>query len=202
MLRTRYDEENKLWSGIDLPSVFNEKVSLGYVILWSLEKNPAKIGQVNWFCEFFQKQNFFHSTFFVFPKINDETNIQLTNEFIRWKTIQAAQNLQKLGFKKGDMFAICARNSHYVAPIAFASLCIGCPLNTLDTLFGEPELTHMLSITRPKVVFCDADVGELIGIVLEKLEIDAKIFTFSGQRGNSVPVEDLFTETNDEDNFT
>lgn len=135
-------------------------------------------------------------------KINYETNVQLTNEVIRWKTIQASQNLQKLGYEKGDMFAICARNSHYVAPIAFASLCLGCPLNTLDTSFGEPELTHMLSITRPKVVFCDTDVSDLIENVLENLEIDAKIFTFSGQRGNSVPVEELFNETNDEENFT
>ncbi|XP_037033669.1 4-coumarate--CoA ligase 1-like [Bradysia coprophila] len=179
MFRTRYDEEEKLWSGIDMPSVFNERVSLGHAILWTLQKNPAKIGQ-----------------------INSETKIQLTNADIRLKTIQAAQNLQKLGYGKGDVFAICARNNHYVAPIAFASLCLGCPLNTLDTSFGEPELTHMLSITRPKVVFCDADVSELIECVLEKIEIEAKIFTFIGGDGNSIPVEELFTETNDEDHFT
>lgn len=138
----------------------------------------------------------------MFFKINVETNIQLTNELIRLKTIRAAQNLQKLRYAKGDIFAICARNSHYVAPIAYASLCLGCPLNTLDTSFGEAELTHMLSITKPKVVFCDTDVSEAIENVLEKLEIDARIFTFGGQCGNSVPVEELLTETNDEEYFT
>ncbi|XP_055296968.1 probable 4-coumarate--CoA ligase 3 [Sitodiplosis mosellana] len=178
MSATYFDADTKVWSGFYSPIVFNPKISLGHAILWTLDKNPHKILQ-----------------------INHETNIQLTSAFMRRQTIRAAFNLQKLGCEKGDIFGIIAKNSHYVATIVFASLCIGCPVNTLDPSFTKLELMHMLSITRPKVMFCDASIYDLVQECLNDLENDAKIFTFSGQSGDSIPVEDLFEEVEGEGTF-
>lgn len=120
---------------------------------------------------------------------------------MRSLTIRAALNLQNLGYEKGDIFAIIAKNSHHVAPIAFASLCMGCPINPLDPSFSRTELMHMLSITKPKVVFCDVDVCDLMRECLNDLENDAKIFTFMGQTDDSEPVEVLFEEIDGEETF-
>lgn len=120
---------------------------------------------------------------------------------MRQQTIRAAIHLQKLGCEKGDIFGVVAKNSHYVAPIVYASFCIGCPINTLDPSFSKSELVHMLSITQPKIVFCDANIYELVQNCLNDLENGAKVYTFSGQSGDSNAVENLFEEIDGEDTF-
>lgn len=60
----------------------------------------------------------------------------------------------------------------------------------------------MLSITQPKMMFCDVDVYDLVRECLNELENDARIFTFSGQSGDSEPVENLFEETEEESEFS
>lgn len=47
MSNSHFDEEQKLWTAKYSPLVFDPRLSLGYPILWSLEKNPNKIIQVN-----------------------------------------------------------------------------------------------------------------------------------------------------------
>lgn len=61
--------------------------------------------------------------------------MMLTNLEIKIKTIHAAQNLLKVGINIGDVVAVIARNHHYVAPVVFACLTIGAPVNTLDASF-------------------------------------------------------------------
>lgn len=140
--------------------------------------------------------------FFIFPKkISVDTGIKLTNGNLYIKTVRAAQNLQKLGFKKNDVFGLIARNSHHVAPIIFASLCVGCPINTLDSGFNKPEMIHMLSTSKPTLVFCDVNVLELVSNCLKELQNDATIYTFGGTSGESTAVEDLFSETHNESDF-
>lgn len=134
-------------------------------------------------------------------QINHETNIQLTSGFIRRQTIRAAISLQKLGYKKGDIFAFAAKNSHYVAPLVYSTICIGCTVSTLDTSFTKAELIHMLTTTKPNIMFCDADIYDLIQECLNELDNNAKIYTFSGRKGDSIPVEDLFAENLEEKNF-
>lgn len=47
MYGNHFDEENKLWSSKYSPLVFDPRLSLGFPILWSLEKNPHKVIQVD-----------------------------------------------------------------------------------------------------------------------------------------------------------
>lgn len=134
-------------------------------------------------------------------KVSADTGIELTRYEIYIKTIRAAQNLQKLGFEKNDLFSLVARNSHHVAPIVFASFCLGCPINSLDTAFNKIEMKHMLGITQPKLVFCDVDVFDLVSNCLDELGNNAKIYTFGGVSINSCPIEVLFEETHNESDF-
>lgn len=84
----------------------------------------------------------------------------------------------------------------------FASLCIACPVNSLDALFSRMEFLHMFSITKPKVVFCDADVYDLVRECLSELENNASVFTFGGTTDDSIPVEQLFEQTPEENEFS
>lgn len=117
------------------------------------------------------------------------------------KTVRAAQNLQALGYKPKQVFGLMAKNSRHVAPITFASLAIGCPVNTLDPSFGRTELMHMLSITKPVLMFCDKACYSILKNCLAELGNKAVIFTFNGTEDDSVPVENLFKETFQEDKF-
>lgn len=81
-------------------------------------------------------------------------------------------------------------------------MCIGCPLSTLDPSFSKAEILHMLSITKPTFMFCDSGMYELLQECLNELENDATVFTFSGQVGDSIPVENLFQGSTEAENFS
>lgn len=125
----------------------------------------------------------------------------MTFDEIRIRTIRAAQNLQKRGYKPTQVFGIMAKNSHHVAPIVFASISMGCPVNTLDPSFGKTELLHMLNTTKPVLMFCDVGSQDLLKECLTELRNDAKIFTFGGSKDEGEPVENLFSETENDDDF-
>lgn len=117
------------------------------------------------------------------------------------KTIRAAQNLQKLGYNSKGIFGFVAKNSHHLAPIMFASIALGSPVNVLDPSFGKPEYLHMLKITKPILMFCDVDVYELVKECLMELNNNAQIFTFGGRKNGSEEIETLFVETGNESIF-
>lgn len=92
-------------------------------------------------------------------------------------------------------------NVAHLAPIVFASLCLGCPINPLDVKMEKSTVLNMLQLTQPRIVFCEIKVYDLIVEVLTDLKIDAKVFTLNGSKGDSVPVDVLFVETGIEENF-
>lgn len=134
-------------------------------------------------------------------QISDNNGIRLTNEEIRMKTIRAAQNIIKLGFKEGDIIAVIAKNSHNLASIIFAAFSIGLPVNTLDPTFELVEIVHMLNITQPKLVFCDRDNLETVHKSLSELHLNVPVYTFDGATSNSQSVDELLVETYVEDTF-
>ncbi|XP_055298411.1 uncharacterized protein LOC129566474 [Sitodiplosis mosellana] len=178
MFTTKYDEKNKVWSGLDIPPTYNSKISVAQVMLNALKTYGSKIAQ-----------------------ISDNDGIELSFNEIRQKTIRAAENLLDRGYKPKQVFGLMAKNSHHVAPIVFGSISIGCPVNTLDPSFKKAELIHMLITIKPVLMFCDVGVYDLVSECLAELKNDAKIFTFGGSKGKAEPVEKLLLETHNEDYF-
>lgn len=70
-------------------------------------------------------------------QISVNNGIRMTNGEIRWRTIRAAQNLNKLGIEVNDVIQVIAQNHHYLAPIIFAALTIGAPVNAIDVRFEK-----------------------------------------------------------------
>lgn len=164
-----------------MPPLYNPKTNIAHAILKALVNYAPKIAQ-----------------------ISDDTGVQLTFDEIRLKTIRAAQNLQKRGDATKQVFSFVANNSQYLTPMVFASMCLGCPIGWIDTMdasFGKAELIHMLKTTKPRLIFCDIEVYDATKESLDELGNNAQIFTFGGCKGGSEPVENLFEETGNEDEF-
>lgn len=125
----------------------------------------------------------------------------MTFDEIRIKSVRAAINLQRLGYRANSIFGFIARNSANVAPILFASIFNGCPLNTMDPNFGKLELIHMLKITKPNLMFCELNLYDLVAECLKELELKSSIFTFGGQKGDSKSIDSLFVSVENEDDF-
>lgn len=60
----------------------------------------------------------------------------------------------------------------------------------------------MISITKPKLMFCDAALVELVRECLEELENEATVYSFGDEVENATPVEHIFEETPDEKEFS
>lgn len=92
-------------------------------------------------------------------------------------------------------------NVAHLAPIVFASLCLGCPINPLDAKMEKSTVLHMIQLTQPRLIFCEIKVYDLIVEVLTELNMNAKVFTLNGITGNSISVDVLLVETGNEENF-
>lgn len=125
----------------------------------------------------------------------------MTYNDIYIKSIRAAQNIQKLNYKKGDVFALLSETNHHFMPIIVGLLCLDYPINPLPPSLAELEVMHFLNTSKPKVIFSDIQLYGTIKKCLEKSKIDAKIFTFGGRIENSTAVEDLFAPTGRENEF-
>lgn len=135
-------------------------------------------------------------------QISDDTGEQFTFEELHLNTIRAAQNLQQKGYyQPQQVITIMSGNVAHLAPIVFAALSLGCPINVLDVQMEKPTVLQMLRLTQPHLVFCEIKVYDLIVEVLTELKMDAKIFTFNGSKPGSIPVDVLFAETGIEESF-
>lgn len=138
-MSTSYDPETKVWSGVKLPGPFNPQANLGHLILNVLERNPSMVAQV---CV--------------------ESGVELTSDELRLRSIRAAQNLTKLGYKKGDMVGFAVRNRENVAPLVYGCFLIGAPMNCLDPDFSVDDMAHMFRISKPVLVMADEDNVETV----------------------------------------
>lgn len=115
-------------------------------------------------------------------------------------TIRAAQNLQRRGYKSKQVISIISGNVPHLAPIVFASLCLGGPVNTIPTT-PKREILRILEMTKPDLVFCEIRVFDLVQKCLMDLKLNAKIYTLNGTTDTAEPIEKLFVETGIEDEF-
>lgn len=169
MFYTQYNAKEKLWSGKKCPTVYNPKASMGQIILHSLYRDPEKVIQVS-----------------------DETGIEMTASETRLKTVRAAQNLQRLGYKSNDVFGFMVGNIQNLSPIVFAAFCLGCPINALDPIHDKSEVVHMFGITKPQVIFCEDACFDTLKRGLDELGSKAKVFIFDGIRDSAACVDELF----------
>lgn len=125
----------------------------------------------------------------------------MTFREVRMKTIRAAQNLLKRGYKPRQVFGFMAQNSDNLLPIFLSAICLGCPVVPLNTSLTKDEIVRIFSKTKPTLLFCDAKSCAQMNEALRELNWNLEIFTLDEQIVNCESVESLLIETGEEDNF-
>ena len=150
-----FDSEAKEWSGGFQPTILNPEASLGQILLNFMSRVPSLISQIN--------------------SANWE---EMTAKEMQIRTIRIAQNLLKMGYKKGDIFAILTQNNDNLAPLVYAGFCIGAAIHVMDPKSSDSEVFDDVKIVRPTVVFCDMGHLEKIEGAVKDVGIEPKIFVF------------------------
>ncbi|XP_017068772.1 4-coumarate--CoA ligase 1-like [Drosophila eugracilis] len=136
---TTYDAQNRIWSGAKRVPTYTEETSIGKIICNVMRNWPNNVCQ-----------------------INDVDGVELTfGQGITW-AIRIAQIFKSKGLKYPDVIGITARNSTYVTPVAVACLLNGTPFHAVNPVSDEVTLTHILSITKPTVLFCEGQDVEKV----------------------------------------
>lgn len=173
-----FNNATKIWSGPKAEYNFAPDTSIGAEMLKKLAETPERI-----------------------LHICDDDGISMSCKETRITSIRVAQNLLKLGFKQGDVFGFICRNGSKLPVTIFGSIYIGAPINPLDVAFKKDDIVHMFGQTKPKLVFCDADVYDTVKLALTELENDAMIITFRDKVDGAHYIEELFAPTGNEDSF-
>ncbi|KAL1378377.1 hypothetical protein pipiens_015619 [Culex pipiens pipiens] len=174
-----YDRETKVWSGPHQPPILNPEASFGQTLFAMMGLNPDRVIQ-----------------------IDVDTGRSMTCGEMRLRAIRAAQNLTALGLGQGDMVSMACANSENLVPMVLGLLINGMPFNPLAPGYGLDDMAHMMEITQPKLVFCDANNYELTMKAVElSVKIKPMIYVFESDMENVNKAEDLLKETGREQMF-
>ncbi|XP_021186405.3 uncharacterized protein LOC110373457 [Helicoverpa armigera] len=85
--------------------------------------------------------------------INGDTNQKIFFRQILQETVNVATGLKRLGVRRGDVVALCSENIDEFLFAALATICCGATLTTYNVMYTKDEMTHVLNISRPKIIF-------------------------------------------------
>lgn len=168
-LKTKFDEERKVWYGPKTKRIYNEDAAIGQVLFLSLFGNPKNI-----------------------LTINDTEGITLTNADVLQKAVRVALGLRGHGIKDQDVIGLFAPNSACLMPIAFGSIFIAAPFHALDVSFTKDAIIHSWSKTKPKVVFCEGKSYDLVKEAGKEMGLDYVIYTINNHKEGVRTVDEIF----------
>lgn len=175
---SNFDPELKVWRGPKQPPIYNVNIGLGNLILEVLKSTPDRITQVS-----------------------ADTGYEMTCSEMRWRTLKIANYLRNSGFVQGDIVGIVATNSDNLVPVVFACFTLGLPINTLAPVMIESDIIVTYSNTKPKIIFCDANIIEKVKSAMEKIKVIPKIITLINKIKGHDFVDDLLECDFNENDF-
>ncbi|KYM94752.1 Luciferin 4-monooxygenase [Cyphomyrmex costatus] len=112
-------------------------------------------------------------------QVNAETEEQLTFQQMRENSVKCALWLKKEGIKKGDVVAICTRNSSAVYAPFLASIYIGAIVNPWEEKHFEDiiRIMYFLIEHEPDIIFIDSDNMKHLKLAIELLNFEKRIIT-------------------------
>ncbi|XP_055842800.1 luciferin 4-monooxygenase-like [Episyrphus balteatus] len=174
--KTTFDYTTKIWSGAEKKTDIPEKWScLGEAIFENMKNNPENILQ-----------------------ISDTDGISLTNKEMLTMSIRIAQNLK---IADGSIIGIMATSSTYQASVLIASWLKGIIFHPISTNFDQKTTQHVFGISRPAVIFCDANNYETLMAACDDINLHPKVYTIKGRVKGVDCLHDLMEPTGEEDDF-
>ncbi|XP_030558001.1 4-coumarate--CoA ligase 1-like [Drosophila novamexicana] len=173
MCAAGYDPIKRIWRGEKSMPLYDFDCSIGRIIHNNLKNNPKKVCHI---C------------------IEDGKTVT-SQQILNW-SVRLAQNFEQRGLRHDDVICISAKNSTYVTPAAVACLFNATPFHAVNPILDINTLTHVLTITKPKLIFCDA-------VDYEKLKTASaawtpELITVTGKVEGVTYIEELLSPTETE----
>lgn len=168
---TNFDAERKVWAGMKRQLLYDTNASVGQVIHSRINSHLKNVIQ-----------------------INDSEGITLTNEDVLTMSVRIALSLQEMEIKPTDFVGIMCSNTSYLMPLCYGLFFSNIPFQPLDVSFTKEVVAHCWSKTRPKLLFCDGSVYDLVKEVAEALTLNCKIFVIKDKVDGAKHIEDLFVD--------
>ncbi|XP_055840518.1 putative acyl--CoA ligase YdaB [Episyrphus balteatus] len=133
-MTNKYNETEKIWHG---PSVEHNypNIGIGHLVLEKFkETDPERVLEVE-----------------------HESGASLTAGQIRTQTITAAQNLMRLGVKKGDIVIVYSRSNIKITPITFALYTIGATVNFFYLDLKGEDIEYYFELMDPTAIFYEEE---------------------------------------------
>lgn len=92
-----------------------------------------------------------------------------------------AAGFQALGLERGDTVAFASANSVDLVMAFIAAVFAGAKITCVKTVFNEREMTRVLKITKPSVVYCEMESAEKIQEVCQNIP-SVKALVAAGER--------------------
>ncbi|GLV41651.1 uncharacterized protein CBL_06880 [Carabus blaptoides fortunei] len=170
MAPNKDDNEETTYSAnyIHIPSSHIRNVTSGFgeTIFEQMKQNAAQIAQ-----------------------IDSTSGLNETYSSLLSRCKCTAQSMQAQGLIEDDVIALCSYNNmDYVVPLV-AAWFTGVRMSPLDPAAPLSEILRCLTLTRPKLVFCDAESEQLIDSALQVLDLQCGIVTF-GEMAKHTPFSD------------
>lgn len=177
-LMCSFNKDTKIFKGEDVPPRFPVELHISEIILSSLRKTPDRVIQ-----------------------IYEENGSELTCDALRSSAIRVAQNLAKLGIKDGDVVGFDCSNSENICALITGCVFLGAVASPMAIEHVKEDIVHMWSMTRPKFVFCDAEVHDKVTEALNELKNDVIICTLIDRRAGVLFVDEILAPTGYEEDF-
>ncbi|XP_013183548.2 uncharacterized protein LOC106129506 [Amyelois transitella] len=131
--------------------------------------------------------------------INGATDETFTYSVLAQHVMNMAISLSHLGVRKGEIVAICSENRKEYWAATFGSICAGATVTMINPLYTESELRHVLSITKPKYMFCSPAFYKNKSKLLSTHAHVKKIILFGDKTNNALSYYDLTVSVDSND---
>lgn len=169
--KTTFDPIQKIWRGPKEKSIYDRDASFGKMVYSQMLPNPNNVIQ-----------------------INDTEGTRFTNAQVIQMSSRIALSFLDKGLQQTDFVGIMAGNTSYVLPLVFGCYFTGVPHHPVDMSFNGDMIAHCWGKTRPKMVFCDGKVYDLVKETVDKLKLDCPIYTLNNHLDNVARIDELLTD--------
>ncbi|KAH8375600.1 hypothetical protein KR200_000195, partial [Drosophila serrata] len=165
-----FNEQERIWSGTARTNIYNHDTSVGKLIFNTMRTWPKNVCQ-----------------------INEADGVETTFEQALTWAVRIAQFFKKRGLGHKDVIGISIQNSTYAMPLGVACFLNATPFHSISTLLDQATTTHVFSITKPSIIFCDG--VDLQNIKAATIEWNPEIFTLTDHVPGVSSIETLLDPT-------
>lgn len=169
----KFNEKELTWSSQKTTSKYSERDSVGEILFKALTSlEPTKVLQ-----------------------INETEGRNFTVKDVIEMSKKLANHLLSMNLQQTDVIGIMAAGSSYVMPLSYAALFIGVPFQCIEVSLDMDSVLHLWNITKPKVIFCDGSVYDLVNDVVNQLQLNCKILTLNSHVDGVKSIEMVLENT-------